>query len=440
MNRLNLDFSLSRDEARAEYVQTYIHDFDVEKPLTNSELEKIADYLLWGKNSEGLSSDKGANIELKSTWSSRPIISLDELRESPAFNEDSIHPINETPTKTSKQKFSRQLARRKAPPHILALLEPLWREIDEIDFQLSTYEVQTGKKEKVRDDLRAQFTPSELQNLEEKSKLLNPYSYLKQKRLLIEKRREQFTLQDFYQTKLQRFIPHVYNPLDTPTFDADIPIYPLGLKGTSGLARALFPENRFPIPSDLKTEKDLRALSAQIWALRTSKRYFDFEDLSHLQSLVKIWDALEEGLDSLPLESTLRALFETFEWYKARASLTPLEEDVFNLKMAHQQNQPIVEFINKKYNKTYNSNYVSTIFHQKALSKICAAATTQREHAENLFFPENFKRCKDCGEVLLLDTKYFMKRKSSKDGYSCRCKKCDRLLRYKREGREAPLV
>lgn len=41
MNRLNLDFSLSSDEARAEYVQTYIQNFDVEKPLTNSELEKL---------------------------------------------------------------------------------------------------------------------------------------------------------------------------------------------------------------------------------------------------------------------------------------------------------------------------------------------------------------------------------------------------------------
>lgn len=439
MNRLNLDFSLSSDEARAEYVQTYVQNFDVEKPLTNSELEKIADYLLWGKNSEGLSSDKSANIELKSTWSSRPLVSLDELRESPAFNEDSIHPISETPTKTTKQKFSRSLARKNAPPHILALLEPLWREIDEIDFQISTYEVQTGKKEKVRDDLCAQFTSSELQNLEEKSKLLNPYSYLKLKRLLIEKRREQFTFQDFYQTKLQRFIPHTYNPLETPTFDADIPIYPLGLKGTSSLARALFPEGRLPIPSDIKSEKDLELLSIQIWKPRAS-RFFDFEDLSHIQNLVKIWDSLEEGLDSLPLESTLCVLFETFDWYKSLADLTPLEEDVFNLKMAHQQNQPIVEYINKKYNKTYNSNYVSTIFHQKALLKICATATTHREHAENLFFPENFKRCRDCGRTLLLDTKYFMRRQSSRDGYSCRCKKCDRLLRYKREGREAPLI
>ena len=42
MNRLNLDFSLSSDEARAEYVQTYVQNFDAEKPLTSAELEKIA--------------------------------------------------------------------------------------------------------------------------------------------------------------------------------------------------------------------------------------------------------------------------------------------------------------------------------------------------------------------------------------------------------------
>lgn len=33
MNRLNLDFSLSSDEARAEYVKTYIQNFDAENPL-----------------------------------------------------------------------------------------------------------------------------------------------------------------------------------------------------------------------------------------------------------------------------------------------------------------------------------------------------------------------------------------------------------------------
>ena len=103
MNRLKLDFSLETDSERIQFINTYLTpDFNP----TNSELEKIADYLLWGKNTEGLSSNKTSNIELKTAWSAHPVISLDELRESPAFNEDSVKPINSTPIKTSKQKFN----------------------------------------------------------------------------------------------------------------------------------------------------------------------------------------------------------------------------------------------------------------------------------------------------------------------------------------------
>ena len=71
MNRLNLDFSLSSDEARAEYVQTYIQNFDAEKPLTSSELEKIADYLLWG----------GYSLYEKSRWTLHKAAAPPEYRQ-----------------------------------------------------------------------------------------------------------------------------------------------------------------------------------------------------------------------------------------------------------------------------------------------------------------------------------------------------------------------
>ena len=436
MNRLKLDFSLETDSERIQFINTYLTpDFNP----TNSELEKIADYLLWGKNTEGLSSNKTSNIELKTAWSAHPIISLDELRESPAFNEDSVKPINSTPIKTSKQKFSREAARKNAPPHILALLEGLWREIDTIDLTISLYEVQTQKKSEIRPELLERFSSDEISTLTKKAQTINQYTYLKLKRHLIEKRREQFTLQDYYQTKIQRFIPHVYNSLDTPILDADLPVYPLGLIGASELSKALFPDGRFPLPSDFKTEKLQRSLTSKIWEPRTQGRSFDFGDLKHLQGLMKIWDSLNEELDSLPLESTLRGLFKTFEWYKDRAQLTTLENEVFQLKMARNQNQTIADHINKKYQKTYNSNYISTIFHQKVLAKIQGAALLHQKYAENIFFPENFKKCKDCGETLLLDTEFFMRRKSSKDGFSCRCKKCDRILRYQRANKELPV-
>ena len=69
MNRLKLDFSLETDSERIQFINTYLTpDFNP----TNSELEKIADYLLWGKNTEGLSSNKSSNSELKPAWSAHP--------------------------------------------------------------------------------------------------------------------------------------------------------------------------------------------------------------------------------------------------------------------------------------------------------------------------------------------------------------------------------
>ena len=430
MNRLNLNFGIEDDKGRAEFVQGYLTETD--EDFTSAELEKIADYLLWGKNPEGLSSNKTSGIELKNSYDSHQALSLDELTESPTFDENSIRPLGAVPYKTPKQKFSRELARKNAPSYILELLEPLWREIDETELQLLSYEVRTGKKEKIRPDLLERFTPEEVKTLEERSKSLTPYAYLKMRRSLVEKRREQFTLQDFYQSKPSRFIPHIYNERTQAFFDADIPVLPLGLKGASSLSDVLFPKNKFPDPNALKPS-EARALSTLIWTPKESQLYFDFRDPSHLLELLKLWDDLNLELEELPFGSTLRALIETFEYYKGLAPLTPIESEVLALKVAHNQNQPIAEYINKKYDKTYNSNYISTIFHKKALKKIGETASLHQSYVENLFFPENFKYCRDCGELFLLDSRNFMRRKSSKDGFSCRCKRCDSALRYKKK-------
>lgn len=434
-NRLRLDFSLETAEERSNFINKYLNEEPfLTKPPTSSELEKIADYLLWGKDEEGKASNADGALELKSAYSSKPILSLDELMESPAFNESQLSSLGAVPTRTSKKTFSRELARRDAPPHILVLLEALWREIDALDLETALYEVRIEKKEKVRDELLTRFSPSEVEALTASAETLPQYTYLRKKKLLVEKRREQFTLQDTYQTKLCRFIPHVYNAPEVSVFDADISVLPAGLLGKSKLSAEIFPEEGLPLPSNL-SDDGARALSELLWR-PTSKRFFDFRELSHLQELMKLWDTLQEGLDDLPLESTLGQLFKTLDWYRQRAGLTDLESEVLDLKLAHHQNQPIAEHINEKYGKTYNPNYISTIYNQKALLKICETARTHRDYLENLFFPENFKECKDCGETLLLNNQNFMRRKQSKDGFSCRCKKCDKIKRLKYYGKE----
>ena len=69
----------------------------------------------------------------------------------------------------------------------------------------------------------------------------------------------------------------------------------------------------------------------------------------------------------------------------------------------------IADYINKKYGKNYNENYISTIYHQKILAAIADAATNHYNVIKNVFYPENFKYCIDCGRLLLMDTNNFMK-------------------------------
>ena len=111
------------------------------------------------------------------------------------------------------------------------------------------------------------------------------------------------------------------------------------------------------------------------------------------------------------------------------ADLDPKEELILKRKIQGKSNQEIRDEINSKFGHKYQLNYISTLYCKKVLEKIAEAARIHREVCENLFFPENFKKCKDCGRVLLLDERSWMKRKRSNDGFSPRCKKCEKIKR-----------
>ncbi|MBP3706285.1 MAG: hypothetical protein J6J13_03420, partial [Clostridia bacterium] len=55
-NRLHLDFSINGTADRKDFVDQYVQRPEfILKPLTEDELETIANYILWGKDPDGLS-------------------------------------------------------------------------------------------------------------------------------------------------------------------------------------------------------------------------------------------------------------------------------------------------------------------------------------------------------------------------------------------------
>ena len=89
--------------------------------------------------------------------------------------------------------------------------------------------------------------------------------------------------------------------------------------------------------------------------------------------------------------------------------------------------------VNKKHGKSYTANYISTIFRQKIIHRINDSARFHALIVENMCFEENFKKCSNCGEWLLIDAENFVRKARSKDGFSSKCKRCDRAERQNKK-------
>lgn len=439
-NRLHLDFSISSTSERKDFVDQYVQRPEfISKPLTEDELETIANYILWGKDPDGTNVTQRGEIQIETrnkTWQRDDTESLDAMMESPTFNEASLRKPTEARTRIAREVFDRQKALNECPEHMRAVFIDLFDRIDKLEMSIHFYEFAHGKrKEPPRTALTKRFSDAEVRAAEATAAKWNQYKYLKQRHLIVELRREQFTLRDNYVEKHTRHTPP--EPELDPVhldFDAEIPVFPLGLVG------APFSELVFKQADELNpytyTEKELNVLTHHYWNKKSQSRpvlFFDFGELEHVYELFGQLNELEEELDDLPIESNLKKLLDTLRYYIALTDLSEAQQEILDLKINKVKNQDIADTINKKYGKSYTANYISTIFRQKIIPRINDAAQFHALIVENMCFEENFKKCHGCGKWLLIDAENFVRKSRSKDGFSTKCKKCDRADRERKK-------
>lgn len=475
-NRLNLDFSIQSITDRKAFIDTYLQTPQFKTlPPTKEELETIANYILWGKEEDGKSLVQKKQIQIKtknSTWTSQSnLSSLDELFESPTFNEFQLSPLYETHYTAQKETFSRSNALRDAPPHIKIELQKLFRQIDTLDLLINFYELKTGKrKNPPREALLQEFSNSEQLALQERSTHLRPYEYLKCRHELVELRKSQFTFRDIYKTPIMRRTLPVVTREERPALLSEIQVYPFGLMGKTPIRQKVFRPLREISPLDF-SEEELQKISDLYWGLQKekkeiSKSFLDLEKLEHLYRVLEEFQNFfrEEGrqeiffseetqnffnqnLDKEVEVSTsagasqisqskpssdfnednyIGDLINTVVFYIKETDLTDIQKEILDLKLRKVPNQSIATYINGKYGKNYTANYISTIYKQKVIKQTCDTVRRHREIIENLWFPEEFKVCTRCKQSLLKNTDYFIKKSRTKDGFSSRCKKCDK--------------
>ena len=438
-NRLHLDFSISSTSERKDFVDQYVQRPEfISKPLTEDELETIANYILWGQDPDGLNCTQRGEIQIETrnkTWQRDDTESLDAMMESPTFNEASLRRPTEARTRIAREVFDRQKCLEECPEHMRALFQDLFDRIDKLEMAIHFYEFAHSKrKEGPRSTLTKRFSEADIKSAEQAASKWNQYKYLKQRHLIVELRREQFTLRDSYIEKHQRHTPPEpdLDPVSLD-FDAEIPVFPLGLVGTP------FSKLVFKLEDDLNpytyTEQELDTLAHYYWNKKSQSRpqlFFDFGELEHVYELFGQLNEIEEDLDALPIESNLKKLLETLKYYISLTDLSEAQREILDLKIDKVKNQDIADVINKKYGKSYTANYISTIFRQKIIPRINETAQFHALIIENMCFEENFKKCNGCGKWLLIDAVNFVRKSRSKDGFSTKCKKCDRADRLKR--------
>lgn len=439
-NRLKLDFSIQTTNGRRDFINEYVTQPQFQKnPLNESELETIANYILWGKDPDGLNCTQRGEIQIETrnkTWQRDDTESLDALLESPTFTEASLRRLTEARTRIAREVFDRKRTLQECPPHLVPVFEDLFARIDRIELALNFYEFAHGRrKEPPREPLQKRFTKEELESVEAMAAKWSQFKYLKQRHLIVELRREQFTLRDTYIEKHVRHTPPEpeIDPIN-PDFDAEIPVFPLGL--SSGPVGALLFKPEHELNPSTYNESDLKKVMDFYWSKKCESRpqvFFDFEELEHVYELFGQLNELEDSIGALPVDSNLGKLLDTLKYYVQMTDLTEAQHEILDLKISKMKNQDIADQINKKYDKSYTANYISTIFRQKIIPRINETAAFHAKIIENLSFPENFKKCTGCEKVLLIDPEKFVRKSRSKDGFATRCKICDRNDRQKKK-------
>ena len=441
INRLHLDFQLETATERREFLNEYLKRTEFQlKPLSEEELETCGNYLLWGKDEDGKNSVQKKIVEIKTkkgTWDKKEDESLDALLEQPTFNEAQTFSTIGAPTKITREVFSRSKALKEAPPQLIPIFKDLFYQIDKLDLTLNYYDLAHGKrKNPPREELLQQFTPEEQLQLQEEASSLNQYKYLKMRHLLVELRRQQFTLKDSYSSTIQRHtVPSTQFLPANISFENEVVVFPFGVNAEkkNKISSLIFRDNYDP---NSYTEEELKLISKYIWEkkeqfsnMSSNQFIIDFRNLEHIYNIFQLYYDLEDETFKKELESETDSLLNTLKFYIKKANLSDIHREILELKIQKKRNQDISSYINQKYNKSYTSNYISTIFRQKIIREINEAAQYHEELISNIFFPENFKKCNYCGEILLCSTHNFVKKSRSKDGYANRCKRCDKKIR-----------
>lgn len=397
------DVNIFYADERVDYIKNRINE-EPDKKYSEKELEGMANYILFGKNRNGLSDVDKKNIQIETknkNFNRKPPESLDEAMENPLFDEQQCHPIEKSVYKKLKPTID-----RKKDADIPGMVE-LWGVIDRMQYVI---DVNKGKIE----------VDPELPKVPE----LNSYDLYKWRHMLIDIRRQQFYLKDSEKPIVGINSSPFGNGMHPDKFlpwgqDNSYEVAPIGI---------IYGDNdrRFSAPYTCHKAKDP--------IITNTKYVLDFTNPLHVYHLLENYSALRAWCYDDP-EAPIRYVMDTLDFYVEKADLKDSRKHILIRKVDKASNEQIQKELFSEYGYTYNLNYISTIWKKEICQKIAAAAKLHAREFENRNNKDAWKICRTCGRTLLKDSEEFVHREKNDDGYNHTCKRCDKNKRNRSKRR-----
>lgn len=428
---LKLDFTIPTSTERTAYVSQFTQS-NPDYKFTPREAETIANYILYGKDSDGTSAVDRHDIEIEtkySSWAKRKMESLEGLMEAGgqsdgqySFEPAGLYKLGEGPrTKRAKPTITEK---DEEIPGMAALAQAAGRLAEQLNEPAC--EPACGLSHGLtQSETTSSYTAPEQQAAlpQDGDEVTLKY---KRRHLLIALRRERYYLKESHNPPICGLGGTATRPFQLPTEAINWDqwwIGPMGLYiGDTSRFRGIGPHEA--------TKWDW-AQSSEWVEQNYGPNAINFADRHHIYKLAERYTDLAIMAENDP-GSMAAALVDTLDWYVDLAQLSEERRIIWDMKIAGANNEAIRHAI-AQVGKGYSENYISTIFKQGICGDIAAAAQLNYDEYVNRDNGEMWKICSGCGRRLLKDTRRFMRKSTSSDGFSGQCKDCERIRREKRK-------
>ena len=415
--KYSLDFSIERDIDRLRAVSDILDTLETDP--TQTELEQMASYILYGKDENGQNSiqrnettDRDTKRYKSYKTKDDKVESLDEIMEVPGFDEQQIRePYKRQPYKLPKPCINRPRYDKKTGE----MVDPGDSDIPGMREQWEIID----RWQRMLDVAQGKVAPNERDTI-----VSDPYRIYQLKHNLIDIRKHQYYLKDSYKPTL-----HFQN-MDHPKPQ----FYDWSSDSFYWCSRAEWQhkvDNAYTHLvsknlEDYETRGEGDSLEVK-WVVR--EHTFDWENWRHVRALFNQYNSMKEAMGE-KLNTYGCVLLWDFDRYVELCNFSELRLFIIELRKKGMAYEDIREEIRARYATEYSPNYLIAIGSNEVPKRIAYIAKLLRVLCETP--KEQYKHCIHCGRSFPIDPLFFSRNKTHKDGLSNTCKDCDRASRIRR--------